>query len=190
MKTDTRSPVRYTYDCEFLEDGRTIDLISIGIVCLDDGRELYAINAEADWHRILEHEWLPTNVVPHLPMNESGRWIDLNHPNVMPYEIIARNVLEFFYDDGRGYDEKDRELWAYYAAYDHVALCQLYGPMSQLPGGVPRFTRDIKDWAIRLGSPKLPEQVNTEHSAIDDAWHNRTVIGFLGQLEDLRHVAP
>lgn len=30
----------YCYDTEFLEDGRTIDLISIGIVC-EDGRSPY-----------------------------------------------------------------------------------------------------------------------------------------------------
>lgn len=27
--------MRFFYDCEFLEDGRTIELISIGIVCED-----------------------------------------------------------------------------------------------------------------------------------------------------------
>ncbi len=31
---------RYFYDCEFLENGNTIELISIGIVA-DDGREYY-----------------------------------------------------------------------------------------------------------------------------------------------------
>lgn len=33
---------RYDYDCEFLEDGKTIALISIGIVA-DDGRTYYAV---------------------------------------------------------------------------------------------------------------------------------------------------
>ena len=34
--------MRYFYDTEFLEDGETIDLISIGIVA-EDGREYYAV---------------------------------------------------------------------------------------------------------------------------------------------------
>ena len=41
---------RYFYDCEFVEDGRTIDLVSIGMVC-DDGREYYAISSEFDASR-------------------------------------------------------------------------------------------------------------------------------------------
>ncbi len=35
--------VKYFIDSEFVDDGRTIDLISIGIVA-EDGRELYFSN--------------------------------------------------------------------------------------------------------------------------------------------------
>ena len=38
---------RYFYDCEFIEDGRTIELISIGVVA-EDGREFYAVSTEFD----------------------------------------------------------------------------------------------------------------------------------------------
>lgn len=38
---------RYFYDTEFIEDGKTIDLISIGVVC-EDGREFYAESQEAE----------------------------------------------------------------------------------------------------------------------------------------------
>ena len=44
--------MRYFYDTEFLEDGETIDLISIGIVA-EDGREYYAVNLNADWPDML-----------------------------------------------------------------------------------------------------------------------------------------
>lgn len=40
----------YCYDTEFLEDGSTIELISIGIVC-EDGREYYAVNSDMDEKR-------------------------------------------------------------------------------------------------------------------------------------------
>jgi len=33
---------RYFYDCEFIEDGRLIDLVSIGVVD-EQGREFYAV---------------------------------------------------------------------------------------------------------------------------------------------------
>ena len=37
------SAVKYFFDTEFYEDGKTIDLISIGIVA-EDGREFYAVS--------------------------------------------------------------------------------------------------------------------------------------------------
>ena len=74
--------MRIFYDTEFLEDGRTIDLISIGMVA-EDGREYYAVTSDADWDRIRKHDRLIRNVVPHLPI--TGRTsLDsylANHPN-------------------------------------------------------------------------------------------------------------
>jgi len=40
------------YDCEFIENGTTIDLISIGMVT-SDGREYYAISEEFDHQALL-----------------------------------------------------------------------------------------------------------------------------------------
>lgn len=39
--------VRYFYDTEFIEDGQTIELVSIGIVA-EDGREYYAVSTDFD----------------------------------------------------------------------------------------------------------------------------------------------
>jgi hypothetical protein len=169
-----------SYDTEFLEDGKTIDLISIGLV-RDDGREYYAVNADANWARIATHRWLCENVVPHLPLASKGvrkatpgentnvttSWkfsIDLTDTTVKPHWVIANEVREFILavDDPR--------LWAWYSAYDHVALCQLWGPMMQLPAGVPMWTNDLKQECERLGNPKLPPMPGaTEHNALDDA---------------------
>src|ERR1035437_4274356 len=80
---------RIFYDCEFLEDGRTIDLISIGLAA-DDGREYYAVASDARWDRIRKHAWLVRNVVPYLPV--TGRTsLDsylANHPNSYPRPLI------------------------------------------------------------------------------------------------------
>lgn len=43
--------MKFFYDTEFIEDGKTIDLISIGIVA-EDGLEYYAVNLDAPWKRI------------------------------------------------------------------------------------------------------------------------------------------
>lgn len=54
---------RIWFDTEFIEDGRTIDLISIGMV-RDDGCEFYMENSECDFSRV--SDWVKANVVPHL----------------------------------------------------------------------------------------------------------------------------
>jgi 3'-5' exoribonuclease-like protein len=172
------------YDLEFLEDGRVIDLISIGLVT-EDGREYYAVNSDIDSYpdeelhkRISKHDWLMQNVVPHLPLSREApskfenRWLwslDKSSTLVKPRWVIANEVREFIL--GPGPDIPHIELWADYGAYDHVALCQLWGSMMRLPEGIPMWTHDLRQEAERLGLakqlPSLPGA--TEHNALDDA---------------------
>lgn len=166
------------YDLEFLEDGRTIELISIGMVC-DDGREYYAVNRDMPVRRIRKHEWLMENVVPDLPQGHGDqrlsmpkRWLfHYADRSVKPRDRIAAEVAAFIRAT------PDVELWANYGAYDHVALAQLWGPMIALPDGVPMFTNDIQQEARRLGVgwDGLPKQDGGEHNALADAKHNQTV---------------
>lgn len=189
------TPVRYTYDTEFVDDGKTIELISIGIVCINDGREYYAVNADVNFVRIMRtqdgpYPWLRDNVVPHLPTQRYGGGyaqlrLDDSDPMVRRYKTIADEVKDFLTADGADPDDRQvRELWAYYASYDHVALAQLWGPMVNLPPGVPMFTRDIKDWCVRLGDPSLPRQQSAEHDALIDARHNVVKMNYLAELEE------
>ena len=168
---------RYFYDTEFIEDGRTIDLISIGMVA-EDGRELYLVNRDAPWKRIKKHEWLMANVVPQLPRAYGDwrnqmpkRWlIDFNSPEVRGKGQIADAVERFLLgDDLETYT--DLELWADYGAYDHVVLAQLFGRMLDLPDGVPMFTHDLQQAWRRAGRPELPEQRAGLHNALADARH-------------------
>ncbi|MFH9425963.1 3'-5' exoribonuclease domain-containing protein [Streptomyces sp. NPDC017529] len=164
------------YDLEFLEDGRTIQLISIGMVC-DDGRELYAVSAEFDQSAVRQHPWLREHVWPQLPIKKNPLGVrgvdqlDLNHPDVRPRAQIARMVAEFIQAT------PDVELWANYGAYDHVCLAQLWGRMIDIPEGVPMFTSDIQQEVRRLGLSwdDLPKQEDGEHNALADARHNQTV---------------
>lgn len=146
--------MKYFYDTEFHEDGETIDLISIGIAA-EDGREYHAVSADADWGRIKQSPWLMENVVPHLPM--PGRW--------KPKATIKFEVAGFLLADGVP------ELWADYSAYDHVALCQLFGKMIDLPEGMPMFTNDLQSLIAWTGTADLPEQAGTAHDALEDARH-------------------
>lgn len=153
--------MRYWYDTEFHEDGRIIDLISIGIVA-EDGREYYAISKEFNRDYAIEkNPWLVENVFPHLPTDpKNSRW---------KYRPEIRDELLEFMDPEK-YGKP--ELWAYYADYDHVALCQLFGRMIDLPKGWPMYTRDIKQLHVMVGKPLLPAPPVGEHDALVDAHWN------------------
>jgi hypothetical protein len=64
------------------------------------------------------------------------------------------------------------EVWGYFADYDWVALCQLYGRMVDLPKGFPFWCRDLKQLMNERGIEKAdlpPEDPTTEHDALADA---------------------
>jgi hypothetical protein len=159
MSEESKS--RIWFDTEFIEDGTTIDLISIGMV-RSDGATYYA---ETDqWIPGKASQWVKDNVIVHLKGGDC----------IKPRDVIAREIVEFA-------GEKP-EFWAYYADYDWVALCQLFGTMMQLPDGWPMFCRDIKQWAVDLGDPKLPEQTSTEHHALADALWNKEAWDSIAQI--------
>lgn len=166
--------MRYWYDTEFIEDGKTIDLISIGMVA-EDGRELYFENVEAD--RSKANDWVKENVLPYLSVCTI-----VDDPNCA-CPVRAKVIIRAFLEDFCSSEKYGKpEFWGYYSAYDHVALCQLFGTMMQLPEGWPYYTRDIKQWCDQLDNPKLPKQGKGEHHALADARWNRQAWKFLHDL--------
>jgi hypothetical protein len=179
----------YWYDTEFIEDGRTIELISIGIVA-GDGREYYAVNSDAPWDRIKDNDWLVRNVLPSLSMTNTiglQRYCESDpntHPrpsislvtinrlnsSVKPHWVIANEVRDFLTVEP-GW--RNNELWAYYGAYDHVALCQLWGPMRSLPYGIPMWTNDLMQLWQAAGEPEMPAKSPGIHNALADARWNQ-----------------
>jgi hypothetical protein len=166
--------MKYFYDTEFIEDGKTIDLVSIGIVC-EDGREYYAINTEFKPKKA--SQWVKDNVLAKLPprfvnpMFESPSRIEASRA-WRSRKQIKEEIIAFVGED-------KPELWAYYADYDHVALCQLFGTMMDLPKNFPMYTRDIKQLCDDKGNPKLPEQGKGEHHALADARWTKETYQFL-----------
>jgi hypothetical protein len=174
----------YAYDLEFLEDGRTIELISTGVVC-EDGREYYAVNSDMPVERINKHRWLMDNVWPSLPLrgrrpstgyvgSASDGVLDTSSTLVKPKWVIANEIREFLLSAGKP------KLWADYGAYDHVALCQLWGPMVKLPEGLPIWTHDIRQAIEAVPGFEPPQQDEGEHNALEDARHNMRILKALG----------
>jgi hypothetical protein len=152
---------RYFYDCEFIEDGRIIDLVSIGVVD-ERGREFYAVSTEFDERPAVP--WVRRNVLDRLPSPADRAW--------RSRERIRDELLEFLLEPARAEPDTEIELWAWYAAYDHVALAQLWGPMTGLPRPIPRFTKDLRQLWDDRGRPALPDAADQRHDALVDARHN------------------
>lgn len=183
--------MRVWYDWEFLEDGRTIDPISIGMVA-EDGREYYAvfqnIMSGPLYSRICRHSWLMENVVRQLPLvpnsyklptfRYAGSYrIDRMNPAVKTKPIIRSEIRQFLAA------AVPTELWGYYAAYDHVCLAQLFGPMVDCPDAMPMVTFDIVQLCATLGRSEssLPKDPQNVHNALADArWHRDAYRALIG----------
>lgn len=159
--------MKYWFDTEFIEDGHTIELLSIGIVA-EDGREFYAESLDADLSRA--NEWVKENVITHLWSQQVDKraaniWSrDSGIGGLLSRRDIAEELIYFCAPEKHG----KPEFWAYYADYDWVVLCQLFGPMIDLPTDWPKYCRDVKQLCDMLGNPRLPKQDN-EHHALEDA---------------------
>jgi hypothetical protein len=146
-------------DTEFDEDGRTIELISIGLVSDEEPeRSYYAISSEFDPAHC--NDWVKQNVLTRLG----------SAPRVKRAQIAA-SIQQLVLSS-----DKPLSFWGYFADYDWVVLCQLFGRMIDLPDGFPMYCNDLKQLMSTLGIRKdqLPEQAKTaEHNALSDARWNK-----------------
>lgn len=180
--------MRYFIDTEFIEDGKTIDLISIGIVA-QDGREYYAVSNQFNPSKA--SQWVLDNVLAPMGINKNG-WVatpDILSPTQREHwkaqrnrKRIAQDVMDFCAPAFHGVPE----FWGYYADYDWVAFCQLFGTMMDLPKGFPMYCRDVKQLCDDLDNPELPKQEHGEHNALEDARWTRAAFDYLVALRGRR----
>lgn len=185
--------MKFFLDCEFIENGITIDLLSIALVC-EDGRELYRQNSEAQF--LKASDWVWRNVFPHLlhfnmkgerSCNRRQGTLETHFSHACGAQDCPWRSKSEIRDDIKDFiniaKDGKPEIWGYYSAYDWVAFCQLFGAMIDLPKGYPMFCRDIIQETKRLGNPQLPKLENGEHSALLDARWNKQVFDFLQTLQ-------
>lgn len=155
MSIEKRGSVtlKISVDTEFNERPGAIDLISIGLAA-EDGREFYAVSAEFDEEAC--NDWVKANVLPKLA----------GQPRISR-AAIRDGILAFIGD-------ATPEFWAYFADYDWVVFCWLFGAMVDLPKGWPMFCRDLKQAMEERGLTKtdLPPQPTDAHHALADARWN------------------
>jgi len=180
---------KYYLDTEFIEDGKTIDLISLALIS-ESGQEMHLLNADCDWSRA--DQWVKENVlsrIRNITRKEAalcrGNILDLsvvpdpkqrrregeldvskarpkNEGDYIPYCRFSDAILEFCHPEVYG----KPEFIAYYADYDWVAFCQTFGKMIDLPEGFPMYCKDLKQEIDRQG---LDHYCPDLHNALYDA---------------------
>ena len=215
--------MKYFLDTEFIEGFRKplfskrshfVDLISIGIVS-ETGKQLYLVSNEYNYKDA--DNWVKENVI--LPLyismvhgDQRNRLTVENFHKVLGIsnKEIAEQVAIFcdcFREQLYWRTNKETEFYAYYADYDWVVFCSLFGRMIDLPKGFPMYCIDLKQsldsyvtqwrneriknetkpinfasWETYLKSvksnPDYPKQEN-EHTALDDAQWNFKLFKFL-----------
>ncbi|WP_399559376.1 hypothetical protein [Streptomyces chartreusis] len=180
--------IRNVYlDCEFLRsDPELSGLYSIALTD-DNGIDYYACNKDGRPFQLAYEEWMLDNVVPYLPMQiyrdltggvSTVHW-DERHPDygmVKPAVQIRDEIAAYFENT----DADQTHLYAYYGGQDIFRLHSLWGhDWSVMPDAVPCWFYDLKGLAVQRGNPRLPEQQEGAHNALEDARWNREVHRFL-----------
>ena len=117
---------------------------------------------------------------------------------------IANDICAFIYGDDCGgsgegaiemamkYEISDKslepEFYAYYASYDWVAFCWIFGKMIQLPKGFPMYCKDLKQIMDDNGLGKEWKRINCpdpigEHNALVDAKWNLKLFNALNRVK-------
>lgn len=177
--------MNYYLDTEFIERPGSIQLISIGIIDEFGKHKYYAISSEFDPETA--SDWVKENVIAKLEPEDvvPRKTIEEIKKEVIAY-LEYTNYMKFFEEENKfmkivGDKEEEREyielpdkdikFWAYYADYDWVVFCWIFGTMMDLPKGMPMYCRDLKQEVDLL---ELPKQLYPSKQMLDkdsaEAW--------------------
>jgi hypothetical protein len=196
-----------------IKPNNTIQPISIGLVS-SDGREYYAIskdfNLKEAWNRIqvTTHSnekpryWIRENVLKPIFDELLAKQINYNNhrdihggvPTNTNFDFGNMKMLLNVYGISNNQIAKEVKefckekpvFYAYYADYDWVVFCWLFGKMNDLPNGFPYYCRDLKQIADNIwettGKNTRFESPKGEHNAVVDARWNKDFYNFLTEL--------
>lgn len=134
-----------------------IELISIGIVA-EDGREYYAVCKDFDLNAAWKNKWLRENVLkrifddiePFYDFNKFNMRAALNEAGKKKEDIVL-DILAF--TSNKVVKNPDHSVtitvdrgpifYGYFADYDWVLFCSLFGTMMSLPNGYPMYCIDL-----------------------------------------------
>lgn len=184
--------MKYFIDTEFCENPGTIDLISIGMVS-ENGRSIYALNKNCDIDKAWKNKWLVDNVF----LSIYKEYVHGDARNRVDFSkgTIKRIFFGYGLDNHamQGLilssikDDEYPEFYGYYADYDWVVFCWIFGKMIDLPAHFPMYCKDLKQMMNDKGLTKKWKQENCpdpegEHNALVDATWNRKLYNTMTQL--------
>jgi 3'-5' exoribonuclease Rv2179c-like domain len=163
----------FALDTEFMEDGCSIDLISVGVVA-EDGREFYKQVVEADHSQ--SNTFVLHNVLPYLEQCISARskryhWAAMSQQKSWkcdaencPWLFRAQIAAEL-----KDFVGESPQFMGYYCAYDWVAVCQMFGTMMALPQDWPKYCREMRQWLDERYLHAVVQPDDMPHHALSDA---------------------
>lgn len=194
----------FFFDCEFIETKESVQLLSIGMVA-ENGRTFYAENTAVDTR--LADEWITENVVSKLnafKFHESYTLSSFTAPTDTGVEV--KGDYDYIRNELVNWLDEDPTFYAYYASYDWVCFCKLFGRMIDVPKKYKWYSRDLKQmldekvdsWVkkkqktgnpqtfehclkVMKASKNYPKQED-EHNALDDAKWNLKLYNFIKTL--------
>jgi hypothetical protein len=184
----------------------TIELISVGIIT-ENGESFYEICNEFDVESAWSNDWLRDNVIHKIFLDLLVMETELNliQTNTDEFNIhnlsyllrehgstkssIACGIKEFVYKNSQIDNPELNENWekikhqfpvefyGYYADYDWVVICWIFGRMIDMPKGFPFYCKDLKQMLdeANVGDDWLQDncpQSEDEHNALADAKWN------------------
>ena len=163
--------MKYALDTKFMDNGHTIELLSIGLVC-EDGREFYAQNRNANYAKA--SPWVQTHVLPGLahrdckPMGRKGS-IGRMEPHCRKHNCpwayhdqIGPAILSWMADPLPTFI-------TYYGACDWVVFCRLFNARVQRPQGWPKYAHDLRSVLDMQGLAYITQPDNMPPHGLSDA---------------------
>lgn len=155
--------MKYYLDTEFYEKPGSIELISLGMVS-EDNRELYFETTESKTLS-KQSEWLSNNVFPGLRLQDS---------ECLGVPEQRKAILDFLRKD------KNPRFYGYYADYDWVVFCWIFGSMVDLPEHFPKYCIDLKQ-ILDSVEGSFPDSIRPRgfHDALEDARFHKRILDHL-----------
>lgn len=178
--------MKYFLDTEFIEyldslsNPRT-DLISVGIV-REDGEKFYKVLSDVDLDEIYNNDWVKDNVyIPAMkalfPDKTGDDLVEAIYEYNYTKEDLKKDLFEFFNSDPN--EVKDRQIYAFYGAYDLALLCEVTSFMNAPFNPVLHEIQVLIDALPDNIKDGMPEQDSDAHLAINDAEYNRIMYNYI-----------